>query len=142
MGLRSGYIAEILFDCSRRVYLHWMRATYAREFLDFVDAPWKDEGACSEVSDPDIFFPERGQGAKAAKAICNRCPVRAECLAYALATVAPADDFGVWGGTSPQERQRIRKARRRRRLAAYVQLVASQMRLVSVVPGQYRSRQV
>jgi WhiB family transcriptional regulator, redox-sensing transcriptional regulator len=41
-----------------------------------------------------------------AKTVCARCEVRSECLAFALATWQP---YGVWGGTSPEERARLRK---------------------------------
>ena len=36
---------------------------------------------------------------------CDRCPVRGECLLYALAR--PEAD-GVWGGLTPPERQALR----------------------------------
>lgn len=39
------------------------------------------------------------------KAICRACPVRAECLDWALATREP---FGIWGGLNEEERRRIR----------------------------------
>ena len=44
-----------------------------------------------------------------AKAVCLRCEVRTQCLAWALDT---AQDAGVWGGTSEEERRIIRRARR------------------------------
>ena len=40
-----------------------------------------------------------------AKTVCARCEVRSECLAFALATWQP---YGVWGGTSPEERTMLR----------------------------------
>ena len=45
-----------------------------------------------------------------AKAICETCPVRAECLADALEHGVLA--HGVWGGTDDRERQRLRRERR------------------------------
>ena len=47
---------------------------------------------------------------EAAKAVCARCDVRAECLSFATATV---QDHGVWGGTSEEERRAARRARLR-----------------------------
>jgi WhiB family redox-sensing transcriptional regulator len=44
----------------------------------------------------------------AAKAICARCPVAADCLAWALGAGEPA---GIWGGTTPEERRLSRRAR-------------------------------
>ncbi len=63
---------------------------------------------CAEA-DPDMFFPEKGGTAHAPKAICRRCLARDECLAYALEHDVRD---GVWGGTSPKERQRLRPAPR------------------------------
>jgi WhiB family redox-sensing transcriptional regulator len=77
---------------------------------------WRNAAACLRA-DPNLFFPVSPNGrailqAAEAKAVCARCPVRRECLEYAQ-TNAPID--GIWGGTTPQERQRAR--RRERRLA-------------------------
>ena len=59
--------------------------------------------------DPDLFFPSSSGEVKAAKAVCAACPVRAECLEYALAN---AERLGVWGGTSERERGRLRRSQR------------------------------
>lgn len=77
-------------------------------------AGWASRGACRE-HDPDLFFPigtgERGRRQIAeAKAVCALCPVRADCLGYALET---GQDAGVWGGTTEDERRQIRSARAR-----------------------------
>jgi WhiB family redox-sensing transcriptional regulator len=45
---------------------------------------------------------------EAAKAVCAMCPVRPECLTWALAT---GQDAGVWGGTSEEERRVMRGIR-------------------------------
>lgn len=76
-----------------------------------VDEPrdWQAYAACAET-DPDAFFVEKGQSTREAKAICAGCFVRAECLEYALAT---DQIFGVWGGTSENQRKRLRAERRR-----------------------------
>jgi WhiB family redox-sensing transcriptional regulator len=39
--------------------------------------------------------------------VCNECPVRVECLDYALTTNA---QFGVFGGMSEDERRRVRRS--------------------------------
>jgi WhiB family transcriptional regulator, redox-sensing transcriptional regulator len=60
------------------------------------------------------FYLERGAGGwqvDRAKRICGRCPVRAACLAWALATAEP---HGIWGATTPNERRAILGARPRR----------------------------
>ncbi|MBB5077226.1 WhiB family transcriptional regulator [Nonomuraea endophytica] len=72
---------------------------------------WTEQAACLEV-DPELFFPVSTHGpgeeqVMAAKAVCARCPVREQCLAYALDT---RQAEGVWGGTDPAQRGvRIRR---------------------------------
>lgn len=63
------------------------------------------EGLCSQ-SDPDAFFPERGQSAREAKRVCVACPVRIQCLEWALDN---PEHFGIWGGLTEKERLRIRR---------------------------------
>jgi WhiB family redox-sensing transcriptional regulator len=47
------------------------------------------------VSDPDLFFAESPEDIETAKALCQDCPVRTECLAGAVERREP---YGVWGG--------------------------------------------
>jgi WhiB family redox-sensing transcriptional regulator len=66
---------------------------------------WRSAAACRSC-DPDLFFPVSSFGPAAeqvakAKEICARCPVRRECLAFALRT---GQVHGVWGGLTEQER--------------------------------------
>ena len=75
------------------------------------DQSWRKQAACRGV-DPNLFFVVRGQNATDAKAICAGCPVRLQCLDYAVAAYVRQ---GVWGGLSDQE---IRVLRRRRRRGA------------------------
>jgi len=76
-------------------------------------ADWRKAGACARA-DPDLFFPisstgrALGQIAKA-KAICAACPVRQPCLDFALEHDLA---HGIWGGTTPAERQEQRRERR------------------------------
>ena len=67
---------------------------------------WWSRAACQSV-DPDLFFPISASGRSleqvtAAKAICAACPVRRECLAFALIT---GQAHGVWGSLTQEERQ-------------------------------------
>ena len=80
---------------------------------------WRSAGACRSA-DPDLFFPlsSTGPGERQiarAKMICAGCQVRQECLEFAL---AHDQVYGVWGGTTPEDRQRDRRRRRRRAAAA------------------------
>lgn len=82
---------------------------------------WRSAGACLSA-DPDLFFPiaigrvEERQVALARR-ICAACPVKQECLDFAMRS---GEAHGIWGGTTPDERIRARRARtaQRRRLAA------------------------
>ena len=69
-----------------------------------------DRGAC-QAAEPELFFPVSAAGPAvaqvvAAKAVCQGCPVRAECLRYAVRT---AQDHGIWGGTTEEERRQARR---------------------------------
>lgn len=71
------------------------------------DAPhWHNCGLCKK--NPDLFYPERRDKDQiaAAVAVCFKCPVRQPCLDQALAT---REQFGIWGGTTELERERIRR---------------------------------
>ena len=77
------------------------------------DADWGSRAACRSA-DPELFFPVSEAGPSVAetaraKAVCARCEVCGECLAFALAT---RQQHGVWGGTSPGERAVLRNRAR------------------------------
>jgi WhiB family transcriptional regulator, redox-sensing transcriptional regulator len=67
--------------------------------------PWARDAECLS-SHPKLFFPARGESTVAAKKVCAGCPVRSECLAYAL---DEGIKFGVWGGKSERERRTMRR---------------------------------
>jgi WhiB family redox-sensing transcriptional regulator len=69
---------------------------------------WMLDARCREY-DPTQFFPSDGVGVDRARQICFECPVRMECLEYALEYRI---DHGVWGGASERERRRILRSRR------------------------------
>lgn len=75
---------------------------------------WTDHAACLRSS-PELFFPVSMAGpaleqTAAAKRVCAGCPVRAECLEWALRS---GDAHGILGGTTPEERRYLRLARPR-----------------------------
>ncbi len=57
------------------------------------DTSWQDRANCLNVG-PELFSPERGSSAKAAKGVCNACEVRMDCLEYALRN---GEKNGIWG---------------------------------------------
>ena len=75
---------------------------------------WQGRASCRAV-DPEWFFPVGADWAvspgpapvpwasraERAKAVCDRCPVRAECLAAALEV---PDVWAILGGLDPVER--------------------------------------
>jgi WhiB family redox-sensing transcriptional regulator len=65
-----------------------------------------DDAACAGYEFPEAFFPGREEGADpTVLAFCKRCPVRAECLQYALDN----GEHGVWGGTTDKQRDYQRR---------------------------------
>jgi WhiB family redox-sensing transcriptional regulator len=87
------------------VALTWIRTH------DWDANTWRTRSACRD-SDPDVFFPVGSTGMaleqiETARRICTACQVSDECLEFALATNQEA---GVWGGTTEEERRKLRKA--------------------------------
>jgi hypothetical protein len=73
---------------------------------------WHDRGLCVG-DDPDVFFPSHGDPGTDAREICAACPVRDDCLKYAI----DADEFGIWGGLDQDERRNLRRGQRRKAAA-------------------------
>lgn len=61
---------------------------------------WLEDAACRPYP-PHVFYPVTAGGDFVAKTVCARCPVRRECLEYALQR---PEEHGVWGGLNEQER--------------------------------------
>lgn len=80
-----------------------------------LEARWQDIAECKGM-DPTLFFgPEHAETVKekrdredAAKAVCNQCPVRSECLEYALDA---REAYGIWGGMTELERRALLRRR-------------------------------
>ena len=70
---------------------------------------WRDHGAC--VGYDDLFYSAedelkgvRRRKEAAAKAICAACPVREDCLQFAIEA---GELYGVWGGMTEMERHAL-----------------------------------
>jgi WhiB family redox-sensing transcriptional regulator len=64
---------------------------------------WFAEGLCAQT-DPEAFYPEKGGSTREAKRVCLGCPVRNDCLQWALDR---QERFGIWGGLSERERRQV-----------------------------------
>jgi WhiB family redox-sensing transcriptional regulator len=76
---------------------------------------WQFDAAC-RGEDSSLFFApnyfekrgeKEGREAKA-KALCARCPVRDECLEYAIQI---RETHGIWGGLNEMERRQLLRER-------------------------------
>lgn len=76
------------------------------------ERPWYEDALCGDY-DAELFFPS-GRGAQAArqiaqaKLICRQCPVRDECLEFAL---QGRHTHGIWGGLTVTELNEAQKER-------------------------------
>ncbi|WP_052658976.1 WhiB family transcriptional regulator [Streptomyces sp. MNU77] len=67
---------------------------------------WGERAVC-RTADPDELFVE-GAAQNRAKALCTGCPVRTECLAYAL---DHRIEHGIWGGMTERDRRALLRRR-------------------------------
>lgn len=61
------------------------------------------DSLCLDVEDDNIFFSEEPKKIAAAKAICMDCPIRSNCLTWAIREEVE----GVFGGTDTEERANL-----------------------------------
>ena len=73
------------------------------------ERPWVVFAACRDA-DPDLFFPAGREEELRALAVCASCPVRSECLDYALEA---GERFGIWGGLTEKKRRKLSLRMRR-----------------------------
>jgi WhiB family redox-sensing transcriptional regulator len=75
----------------------------------------QDLASCNIVSDPDLFFPDPTdrEGIDKAKRICAGCPIAFDCLETAMAD-SDLRKWGIWGGTTPEERKTMLRTPRTR----------------------------
>lgn len=73
---------------------------------------WMDDAACVDEN-PETFFPPTGQTGHRARQICKRCPVATQCLTFAIETEDGSPGWGIYGGTTPEQRRKAaRKVKR------------------------------
>ncbi len=68
---------------------------------------WRDDSVCRGF-DISVFFPDESDATAIAHAreICGSCPVQDDCVSYA---VENNQNEGIWGGTTRQERRKLRR---------------------------------
>ena len=104
--LASGYLLPLM---SLYAFLKYLGSE------QYDDYAWMLKGKCRDLGPEatNIMFPEKGDtaGLRRAKAVCKDCPVKRECLDFALTSREgkPFETQGIWGGTSVRERKRIKK---------------------------------
>lgn len=75
----------------------------------------EDDPNCATV-DPELFFPQETEyingsiryvykNLAAAKKVCEPCPLKMQCLEFALKN----GEFGIWGGTTEEQRRNLRR---------------------------------
>ena len=68
---------------------------------------WTQQAAC-RGGGTEIFYPATPDEEAEALSICATCPVRAQCLDYAIRN---RETYGIWGGTTPEQRRHMRRER-------------------------------
>jgi WhiB family transcriptional regulator, redox-sensing transcriptional regulator len=113
VGVREGRVRQVLGPL-RTARRHATEAERAGQPVAVIEdggrQAWLDQAACRDL-DPERFFPEPGEQTKAAeaKAICSGCQVRDQCRDLAVNAAGGIDtDHGIFGGTLPTERSRLR----------------------------------
>jgi WhiB family redox-sensing transcriptional regulator len=94
-------------------------STNDRLLATLYDAIDKNGGApCQQV--PHIFYPEdntnwqnKAEEVRVAKAMCGTCPMMKECFTYGVVSQQP---YGIWGGTSAEDRRDMKSKRRKYKL--------------------------
>ncbi len=69
------------------------------------ERPWMVFSVCRDA-DPDLFFPATADDGDHALALCAICPVRVDCLEYALDA---RERFGIWGGLTEKQRLAVQR---------------------------------
>ena len=76
---------------------------------------WRTQAACLDHN-PEMFFPDPADrdGEDEAIAICETCPVKADCLTDAMESETyrlTSGRHGIWGGKTPRQRYAMYRRR-------------------------------
>jgi WhiB family transcriptional regulator, redox-sensing transcriptional regulator len=112
LGTSKAYVQRVISPL-RATHRHQQRTRPAAPAADVAREEgrgWLDLAACRDT-DPALFFPERGEKAKAqaAKQVCAACQVQQQCRDLAVRTArSREEDHGIFGGTTPHQRSGLR----------------------------------
>jgi WhiB family redox-sensing transcriptional regulator len=89
------------------------------------------DALCAEI-DPELWFPSMENGrvqssyaaANYAKSVCARCPLTIQCL---LTAIHNKEEYGIWGGSTPNERKNIRTANQAKKFIVTLQAKADDL---------------
>ena len=90
-------------EAGRELVVVW--TVFLRELVTGAPGSWAADAACKGRQ--ELMFPERGDSTEPARALCQGCPVAAECSSWAAAV--PAAQSGVIAGLSQRQRDRARR---------------------------------
>ena len=90
-----------------------------------------DEAICLGA-EPSIFDGDSVTDVLEAKKICSACPIQAMCLEWATQT----QDAGVWGGSTPEERKKLRGGTNPADIGEIRLLETNRVRLLSDTPAE------
>jgi transcription factor WhiB len=110
LGTSKAYVQRVISPLRAAHRQHPTPAAPAAEAVRLEGRGWVDLAACKD-SDPELFFPERGEKAKgqAAKQVCAACQVQQHCRDLAVrAAASREEDHGIFGATTPHERSGLR----------------------------------
>lgn len=87
---------------------------YNTKKFDQISADWQDEAACAGYPS-EMFFTSQGTSPSAdVTQLCNSCPVKQECLDYAIKT----HSYGIWAASTMQDRIKLKRMTQRGRREA------------------------
>lgn len=73
---------------------------------------WKS-GRCAGSKDPAFLLDDDEPIAPHVLVMCATCPINPACLAFALANETRNGEAGVWGGTTPTQRRKMKVVKNR-----------------------------
>lgn len=82
--------------------------------LGLMPGKWADDAACNGDPWPDAWHPGDNATTSVAMsqyalAVCKGCPVKRECLNFAI-SAGPSDAAGIWGMTTQEQRKKLWRA--------------------------------